>query len=72
VTSLDAKLFTWYRLQTEHEAARARLKDAMASAADDVVLALNTEVQRLRGDMDRVLGEIDALRRDRSGGDNAA
>jgi hypothetical protein len=68
VTSLDAKLFAWYRLQTEHDAARARLKEAMAGAADDVVLALNAEVQRLRDEMDHVLREIDALRRQRAGG----
>ena len=72
MTSLDAKLFAWYRLQTEHEAARARLKDAMAGAAEDVVLARNAEVQRLRDEMSHVLREIDALRRQRSGGDGAA
>lgn len=68
MTSLDAKLFAWYRLQTEHEAARARLKDAMAGAADDVVLALDAQVQRLRDEMNHLLREIDALRRQRSGG----
>lgn len=67
MTSLDAKLFAWYRLCGAHDAARAKLKDAMGSAADDVVFALNAEVERLRADMERTLADIDALRRQRAG-----
>ena len=67
MTSLDAKLFAWYRLQTQYEASRERLKVAMGSGLDDgTVQALHGDVERLREAMNAALREIDELRRQRS------
>lgn len=67
VTSLDAKLFAWYRLQTQYEEARARLKAAMGDGVDDgAVQALYAEVERLREEMDGTLRQLDELRRQRA------
>lgn len=67
MTSLDSKLFAWQRLQMQCDAARARLKQAMASpTADPAIAALDADVQRLQGEMATLLAEIDAMRRERS------
>jgi hypothetical protein len=67
VTSLHGKLFAWHRLQLDCEAARLRLKEAMAGRADDAtLLALNGEIERLRAEMDATLLEVEALRSERA------
>jgi hypothetical protein len=67
VTSLHGKLFEWHRLQLQSEQARARLKEAMAAAADDATLqALQADIDALRPAMDAILREVDALRAERA------
>lgn len=69
MTSLDAKLFAWHRVKLQYEEARGRLKAAMGeSAAEDRLQSLDAEVDRLRDEMSTLLAEIDAQRRERTGG----
>lgn len=67
MTSLHGKLFEWHRLQLQSEQARARLKDAMAAAADEAALrALHAEIDGLRVAMEALLREVDAMRAERA------
>jgi len=67
VTSLHSKLFAWHRLQLQCDEARQRLKQAMASLADDAaVQALHAEIERLCQEMDAMLRELEAMRAQRA------
>lgn len=67
MTSLHSKLFAWHRLQLQCDEARSRLKQALASLADDATLhALQTEIERLHVEMDTTLREVERLRAQRA------
>ena len=67
MTSLHSKLFAWHRLQLQRDEVRQRLKQSMASLADDAtVQALHAEIERLRQEMDATLKEVEAMRAQRA------
>lgn len=64
MTSMDAKLFAWQRLQVQYDIARSRLfQVARTQASEDELHVLRTEVTRLEDAIVRSSQEIDALRK---------